>query len=76
VPDVFAAASCILAGFWNDAIEVDRNKKPKDLTWKGCLKMMKSPEEFMKKLMEHKDIIDANLVPPSNMRFVKDTYIS
>jgi len=26
--------------------------------------------------MGHKDIIDANLVPVSNMRYVKDNYIS
>jgi len=65
-----------MAGFFNEAIEVDKNKKPKDNSWKSCLKMMRSPDDFMKKLMEHKDIIDANLVPPANMRHVRDNYIT
>jgi dynein heavy chain len=44
VPDVFGATIYLLAGFFNEAIEVDKNKKPKNCDWKSALKMLKSPE--------------------------------
>jgi hypothetical protein len=47
-----------MAGFFNEAIAVDKNKKPVDVSWKSCLKMLKSPDDFMKRLTEHKSIID------------------
>jgi dynein heavy chain len=65
-----------MAGFWPEIIEIDKNKKPKDTSWKACLKLMKNPDDFMKRLGDHKDIIDANLVPVGNMKFVKDNYCS
>jgi len=64
-----------MAGFFPE-IEVDKHKKPKDVSWKSCLKLMKNPDDFMRRLMEHKDIIDQNLVPVANMKFVKDNYIT
>jgi|SaaInl47_10m_RNA_FD_contig_111_196829_length_6209_multi_4_in_0_out_0_4 hypothetical protein len=36
-----------MAGFWPESIEVDGKKRPKNVDWKGCLKMMKFPEVFM-----------------------------
>jgi len=36
-----------MAGFWNEAIEVDKNKKPKSSEWKAALKLMKNPDEFV-----------------------------
>jgi len=36
-----------MGGFYNE-VEVDKNKRPKDVSWKSCLKMMKNPDEFMK----------------------------
>ena len=36
----------LMAGFWNEAIDVDKNKKPKDVSWKSALKLMKNPDEF------------------------------
>ncbi len=71
MPEVFAACIYLLAGFWNECIEVDKNKKPKNCDWKSALKMMKSPEEFLKRLIDFKDTVDANLVPPANVLFVK-----
>jgi len=65
-----------LANFWNDTIPVDKNKKPVDVSWKSCVKMMKSPDDFLKRLIEHKANIDANMVPPINMRFIKDNYLN
>jgi len=47
-----------MGGFFPDGVPVDKNKKPVDVSWKSCLKMMKSPDDFMKRLMEHKSIID------------------
>jgi hypothetical protein len=34
----------LLAGFFPEAIEIDKNKKPKNYDWKACLRLMKSPE--------------------------------
>jgi hypothetical protein len=36
-----------MGGFWNEAIEVDKNKKPKTWEWKSALKLMKNPEDFV-----------------------------
>jgi hypothetical protein len=47
VPEVFACVAFLMAGHWNDIIEVDKNKKPKSVEWKASVKMMKSPEEFV-----------------------------
>jgi hypothetical protein len=69
------ATMCILAGFWNEVIDVDKNKKPKTLDWKSCVKMMGNPLDFMNKLMNFKETVDANLVPNSNMNFVKSNYL-
>lgn len=43
---MFAATIYLLAGFFNEVIDVDRNKKPKAVDWKAAVKLMKSPEEF------------------------------
>lgn len=61
---VFGSVTLLMAGHWNDIIEVDKNKKPKSIEWKSCLKMMKNPDEFLKRLIEFKDIVDKNLVIP------------
>jgi hypothetical protein len=60
-----------MAGFWNDAIEVDKNKKPKVNTWKDCLKMMKNPDDFLKRLIDFKEIVDTNSAINSNIVIVK-----
>lgn len=67
VPECFYATIYLLAGFFPDAIDVDKNKKPKTLDWKSCLKLMKSPDEFLAKLVNFKDVVDANLVPAANV---------
>ena len=61
----------MLAGFF-DAIEVDpKTKRPKSWDWKSCLKLMKSPEQFMDKLISFKNDVDANKVPGGNVTYVK-----
>lgn len=65
----------LMAGHWNDTIEVDKNKKPKSAEWKACLKMMKSPDDFMKRLIEFKDIVDKNLVVQANVHSVKSLFL-
>lgn len=52
----------MLAGFWPEAIEIDKNRKPKNWEWKAALKMMKNPEEFLQRLLAFKDTVDQNLV--------------
>jgi dynein heavy chain len=71
VPEVFAATCYLLAGFFPDAIEIDKNKKPKAVDWKNCLKLMKNPDEFLNKLLSFKDTVDQNLVPSTNVQIVK-----
>jgi len=56
VPDVFIACMFLLANFFTSAIDIDpRSKKPKDPNWKNCVKMMKSPEQFVDTLKAFKD---------------------
>lgn len=76
MPEVFSATIYLLAGYFNDAIDIDKNKKPKDVSWKSALKMMKSPEEFLEKLLTFKNIVDANQVPASNVNAVKNLYLT
>jgi dynein heavy chain len=76
VPETFAACAFLLAGFYPEAIDVDKNKKPKDIGWKTLLKMMKSPDEFMSKLLGFQAIVDANQVVPGNVAIVKRDYLS
>lgn len=64
-----------MGGFYSE-VAVDKNKKPTDVTWKSCVKMMKNPDEFLKKLIDHKNIIDQNLVPTANMKYIKENYLS
>ena len=73
---MFAATIYLLAGFWPEAIDVDKSKKPKACDWKSALKMMKSPEEFLSKLLGFKDTVDANLVNPANVTVVKNNYLN
>jgi hypothetical protein len=40
----------LLAGYF-DQVEIDKKKMPKDVSWKSALKLMKSPEVFMDKLL-------------------------
>jgi hypothetical protein len=40
----------LMAGHWNENIDVDKNKKPKSLEWKAAVKMMKNPDEFVTRL--------------------------
>lgn len=74
VPEVFAATVWLLAGFFPEAIDVDKNKKPKSWDWKACAKLMKSPDEYTAKLKEFKDIVDQNQVPSANVQFVKQNF--
>ena len=67
MPDVFQATQLIMAGFWPEAIEVDKKGKPKSNTWKDCLKMMKNPEDFMNRLITFKEIVDSNQANSANM---------
>lgn len=76
VLEVFASCLYLLAGFF-DAIEIDaKSKKPKTVDWKSCLKLMKSPEDFLARLTGFKDTVDSNLVPASNVMAVKNLYLN
>jgi dynein heavy chain len=73
---VFASVVWLLAGFFPEAIEIDKNKKPKNYDWKACLKLMKNPDQFVNILRGFKDTVDQNLVPPGNVDFIKKNYLS
>jgi dynein heavy chain len=76
VPEAFEACSYLLAGFFPEAIEIDKNKKPKDISWKTLLKLMKNPDDFLNRLINFKDIVDRNEVHAPNVHIVKNKYIS
>ncbi len=76
VPEVFAATMYLMAGHWNDAIEIDKNKRPKSVEWKAALKLMKNPEEFLTRLQDFGKIVDDNLVVANNVKIVKEQYIT
>jgi dynein heavy chain len=76
VPEVFSACIYLLASFWNEAIEIDKNKKPKAVDWKSCVKLMKSPDAFVEKLKTYKEVVDQNLVPAVNVHIVKAQYLT
>jgi dynein heavy chain len=61
IPEVFAATIYLLAGFFNE-IDVDKNKKPKDITWKSALKLMKNPDQFKEILIGFQAVVDRNEV--------------
>lgn len=44
---MFAATIFLLAGFWPEAIEVDKNKKPKKYDWAAAKKLMQNPEDLV-----------------------------
>lgn len=37
--------------------------------------MMQKPKELLSRLLGFKDIVDQNLVPPTNVTFVKQNYL-
>jgi len=76
VPEVFISTIYLLAGFFPEAIEIDKNKKPKNFDWKACQKLMQNPEAYVKQLLAYKDIVDQNLVPASNVNYIKQNYLS
>ena len=54
---------CLMAGI-DPNVDIDaRTKKPKNLEWKTALRLMKNPEDFKKKLISFKDLIDSNSIP-------------
>lgn len=50
----------LMGGHFNEVIEVDAKKKPKKVDWGTAKKMMANPEDFLKRLTDFKDIVDAN----------------
>jgi len=66
----------LLAGYY-DAVEYDaKSKKPKDVTWKSAKKLMADPGQFLDKLMGFQAVVDANQVHDSNVKIVKNQYLS
>ncbi len=76
MPEVFAACMYLMAGHWNDGIEVDKNKKPKSVEWKSAVKMMKNPDEFVIRLQEFGKIVDENQVVAGNVKIIKEQYFT
>ena len=64
VPEVFAAAMYLMCGFHPDIDMDQKTRKPKSVDWKAAVKFMKAPEDLLKRLIEHKDIVKRNEIPP------------
>ncbi|PHJ14940.1 dynein heavy chain family protein [Cystoisospora suis] len=52
-------------------IEVDKQGKLKDKSWKGAQKMMNNPEKFLQTLKDFKQVIDECRVPEQNFKAVE-----
>ncbi|CBZ52837.1 GA26239, related [Neospora caninum Liverpool] len=70
VDDITTAVMHLLAGV-DPNIEVDKQGKLKDKSWKGAQKMMNNPEKFLQTLKDFKQIIDDGRVPEHNFKAVE-----
>ncbi|CDI77484.1 hypothetical protein EAH_00000550 [Eimeria acervulina] len=70
VEDITAAVMHLLATV-DPIIEVDKQGKLKDKSWKGAQKMMNNPEKFLQTLKEFKSVIDDGRVPEQNFKAVE-----
>ena len=52
-------------------MQVDKQGKLKDKSWKGAQKMMNNPEKFLQTLKEFKSVIDDGRVPEQNFKAVE-----
>ncbi|OXB71014.1 UNVERIFIED_CONTAM: hypothetical protein H355_008665 [Colinus virginianus] len=52
-------------------VQVDRQGKLKDKSWKGAQKMMNNPEKFLQTLKDFKQVIDECRVPEQNFKAVE-----
>eukprot|EP00516_Mucochytrium_quahogii_P000925 CAMPEP_0203746968 /NCGR_PEP_ID=MMETSP0098-20131031/2236_1 /ASSEMBLY_ACC=CAM_ASM_000208 /TAXON_ID=96639 /ORGANISM=" , Strain NY0313808BC1" /LENGTH=4160 /DNA_ID=CAMNT_0050635227 /DNA_START=190 /DNA_END=12669 /DNA_ORIENTATION=+ len=66
VDDVFNAVMILLAGI-DPKIQLTKSGKPKNLSWEGCKKeMMGNVNEFLNRLKDFKEEVDAFRVPKCN----------
>ncbi|OEH75838.1 hypothetical protein cyc_03719 [Cyclospora cayetanensis] len=70
VEDITAAVMHLLASV-DPIIEVDKQGKLKDKSWKGAQKMMNNPEKFLQTLKDFKALIDEGHVPEQNFKAVE-----
>ncbi|CDI86634.1 hypothetical protein EPH_0074210 [Eimeria praecox] len=70
VEDITAAVMHLLASV-DPIIEVDKQGKLKDKSWKGAQKMMNNPEKFLQTLKDFKSVIDDGRVPEQNFKAVE-----
>ncbi|CDJ30567.1 uncharacterized protein EMH_0006840 [Eimeria mitis] len=70
VEDITAAVMHLLATV-DPIIEVDKQGKLKDKSWKGAQKMMNNPEKFLQTLKDFKSVIDDGRVPEQNFKAVE-----
>ncbi|CDJ53066.1 hypothetical protein EBH_0006090 [Eimeria brunetti] len=70
VEDITAAVMHLLATV-DPIIEVDKQGKLKDKSWKGAQKVMNNPEKFLQTLKDFKSVIDDGRVPEQNFKAVE-----
>eukprot|EP00920_Eleutheroschizon_duboscqi_P039681 GHVT01095307.1.p1 GENE.GHVT01095307.1~~GHVT01095307.1.p1 ORF type:complete len:1472 (-),score=182.88 GHVT01095307.1:1015-5367(-) len=69
VDDITTAVMHLLATI-DPSVEVDKQGRIKDRSWKAALKMMNSPEKLLSTLKEFKGLIDGGKVPEQNFKQV------
>jgi hypothetical protein len=57
-------------GGFDDNIELTKKKMPKNLTWKGALKLISDPGKILKDLMRFPKEIEEDNVPAQNFRAI------
>eukprot|EP00929_Paragymnodinium_shiwhaense_P077089 TRINITY_DN3967_c2_g1_i1.p1 TRINITY_DN3967_c2_g1~~TRINITY_DN3967_c2_g1_i1.p1 ORF type:complete len:3070 (-),score=1029.42 TRINITY_DN3967_c2_g1_i1:156-9119(-) len=65
--DLVLEASMHLQAGIDPAIETDKKGQVKDKSWKGAVKMMNNPEQFLRNLKAYKGEIDEGHVPQGNV---------
>merc|ERR1712054_472124 len=70
--EVGTLCSCFLHLFAGIAPEGELTTKgnAKDVSWRGCQKLLSSPDHLLKHLQDFRHSIDAGVVPAKNMKKV------
>ena len=65
----------LLAGKHRD-IEVDKKMRPKNLTWKGCLKLLKDPMYLLRLCLDVTDMVGHDEMLDSALERIGKEYLS
>ena len=76
IEEVFHCVMIMLSGVkgYDGDIETNKKGEPKNLTWKGCLRLMNKPQKLIALLGKFNEEINEGHVPPKNFEKIKVYY--